>query len=267
MARTRMSQEEYERVCEFLRMIKETDEETNHRGIYLQYTTAIKLYHSGSLNLVGLRNQITAIFKNCDVLLTAFDRVLKDLDTDYRRDETVVDPKNLKRIKEFLKSLRSECEGLRVGFIEAFVRHKQHQDVKTLKEEVDLMLREYPNLKKEFRRILLDHGLVQVEKRDEITREEEDELFKDDMYFHAIEAAIKFAEAEDDKKPEVGVYGAVRQFYKQRRRGLPRGFEKDPKLAVRRILPDLQWKYNAFLKNRGRSLEKVRKVNESLVVF
>ncbi|EOA33069.1 hypothetical protein CARUB_v10016405mg [Capsella rubella] len=265
---SKFTYEQYERFREFVRKIKEIDEDRNHRGIYLQYATALSLYHSGTLNLADLRTRIKTIFKNCDVLLEAFDQVLKDLETCSRREEiVVVDPKNLDRIKDFLKTLRKKREGLREGFIEAFVRHTEHKDVTILKKEVDGVLRGYPNLREEFRMILVDHGLVEDEKRCEITREKEDELFQDDMYFHAIESAIKFAAAEDNKKPEAGVYGAIRRFYKQRRRTLPRGCLKDPKLAVRNILPDLQCEYNKLLKNRSKYLEKVRKVNESLVVF
>ncbi|AEE76856.1 Paired amphipathic helix [Arabidopsis suecica] len=261
------SQKEFKRALEFVKKVKEIDEKGNHRGIFLRYTTAMKLYYSGSLSEVDLKNRITTIFKNCDVLLDAFDRFLEDSNSSSRQKEVFVDPKNVKRIKEFLKSLRRDCEELCGVLIEAFVRFKEHNDVQILKDDVDLMLRDYPRLKEEFRMILLDHGLIQDEKRDEMTRGEEDELFKDDMYFHAIESAIKFAVAEDNEKPEVGVYGAIRRFYKQRRRKLPRGIMKDPKLGVRRILPNLQRKYNELLKNRTKSLEKVRKVNESLVVF
>lgn len=254
---------QYERAYEFVRKVKEIDKERNHRGIYLQYTTAMNLYHSGSLNLVGLRNRSKTIFKNCDVLLAAFDRILKDMNTGSRREEVIVDPKNLKRIQKFLKALRRDCEELRGGLIEAFVRFKEHDEVQILKKDVDLMLRDYPFLKEEFRMILLDHGLV----KDEVTHEEEEELYKEDMYFHAIEAAIKFAAAKDKKKPKVGVYEAIKRFYKQRRREVPREYMKDPKLVVRRILPELKWKYNELIKNRRKSLVKVQKVNESLVVF
>ncbi|CAL9224991.1 unnamed protein product [Arabidopsis halleri] len=245
------SRKEFKRALEFVKKVKEIDEERNHRGIVLQYTTTMKLYHSGYLSVVDLKKRITTIFKNCDVLLEAFDGILKDSNSCSRRKEVVVDPKNLKRIHEFLKSMRRDCEELRGELIEAFVRFKEHDDVQILKKDVDLMLRDYPCLKEEFRMILLDHGLLQDEKHVVITRKKEDELFKDDMYFHAIESAIKFAMADNDKKkPEVGVYGAIRRFYKQRRRKLRKGIMKDPKLAVQRILPNLQWKYNELLKNR-----------------
>ncbi|CAH8261646.1 unnamed protein product [Arabidopsis lyrata] len=266
---TSYSREEFERACEFVKKVKEIDEEQNHRGIFTQYVTAMKLYRSGSLNMVEVKNRITTIFKNCDVLLDGFYRIMKDSDLDSLRDHIVID---LKRMVEFLKALRKESERLRLGFLEAFVRFKEHKDGQVLNGEVDLMLRNYPFLKEEFRMILLENGIVQDEKRDEITFDREDEMFEKDMYFHSIESAIKFAAAEEDKKrkkPPAGVYGAMRRLYAQRRRPLPRGFMRDPKLAVRRVLSPLQWKHNELLKkkNRRKLLKKVQKVNESLVVF
>ncbi|KAG7583180.1 Paired amphipathic helix superfamily, partial [Arabidopsis suecica] len=184
---TDYSREEFERACEFVKQVKEIDEEQNHRGIFIQYITAMKLYRSGSLDMVEVKNRITTIFKNCDVLLDGFHRIMKDLDC---QDHIVV----LKRMVGFLKALAKESERLRLGLMEAFVRFKEHKDGQ--------------------------NGIVQNEKRDEITFDREDEMFEKDMYFHSIESAIKFAAAEEDKKmkkPPAGVYGAMRRLYAQRR--------------------------------------------------
>ncbi|CAE5969860.1 unnamed protein product [Arabidopsis arenosa] len=148
---TDYSREEFERACEFVKQVKEIDEEQNHRGIFIQYVTAMKLYRSGSLDMVEVKNRITTIFKNCDVLLDGFHRIMKDSDC---QDHIVV----LKRMVGFLKALAKESERLRLGLMEAFVRFKEHKDGQVLKEQVDLMLRDYPCLKEEFRRILHENG-------------------------------------------------------------------------------------------------------------
>ncbi|VVB15777.1 unnamed protein product [Arabis nemorensis] len=154
------SEEEFERGCEFLRKVKEIDNKRKHSGVFLQYIIAMKLYQSGSLNAVDVKKQIATTFRNCDVLLAGFERLLQGLSTGSRRDDVVTNPSNLKRILEFLKMLSSNCRELRGGLIESLVRFEGHADVEIFKEEVDLLLRDYPCLKEEFRMILVDHGVL-----------------------------------------------------------------------------------------------------------